>query len=76
MGQYKVGDKVEVTRLVSLDEELGILVGDIGKVVIAEYFGRGDCYIECHNPKWNHPHIKGYREMKESQIRKVGGGDG
>lgn len=71
MVRYKVGDRVEVIKLVSYDEDYGILVGDICKVTIANY--RNDvCYIECHNPKWTHPNVKGHREMMEGQIRKVG----
>lgn len=71
MGQYKVGDKVEVIKLVSFDDEYGILVGDVCKVVIANYRA-GECYIECHNPKWTHPNVNGRREMLERQIQKVG----
>lgn len=73
MERYKVGDKVEVTRLIACDEEYGVRVGDIGKVVIAEYNSEGDgYYIECYNPKWTHQNLKGYREMMQTQIRKVG----
>lgn len=71
MANYKVGDKVEVIRLVSFDEEYGILVGDVCKITIANYSGDYS-YIECQNPKWTHPNVKGSREMLESQIRKVG----
>lgn len=72
MAKYKVGDRVEVIKLVSFDEEYGILVGDIGKVIIAEYGASGSSYIECYNPKWDNPNLNGRREMLDSQIRKVG----
>lgn len=44
----KVGDKVEVISLWSMDKDLGIKVGDIAKVTYVE-----DDYVRCTNPRWN-----------------------
>ncbi|AIW02856.1 hypothetical protein [Acinetobacter phage P577] len=70
MGYYKVGDVVEITKLIALDEELGIKVGDIAKVQRVKDYDDGDQYIICYNPKWNRL-IDGLRRMVPRQLKKV-----
>lgn len=67
---YSLGDVVEITELVSLDKELGIKVGDVGKVV--NIINHPDSqYIQCYNPKWDHVKLNGLRQVVTRQIRKV-----
>lgn len=59
----KVGDKVEVIAVFSVDEEANIKVGDVAKVtVVIDHF-----WIQCENHEW----VDGLMPMMEYQIKKV-----
>ena len=68
MQYYKLGDVVEIVRLVHRDGRYGIRVGDIAKVVQVRNFEGGVQMVGCFNPKWSYG---GIREMTRLQIRKV-----
>lgn len=60
----KVGDKVEVIKVLAADEAANIKVGDVAKVTVV----KGPYWIQCENPEWE----DGYMPMRECQIKKVG----
>lgn len=65
----KVGDKVVIKYLAGLDEENGVKVGDVAKVVAATKY---DEDYWCFNPRWrrsNEEHEGNY--MRLDQLRKV-----
>lgn len=70
MGYYKVGDVVEITKLIALDEELGIKVGDIAKVQRVKDYDDGDQHMICYNPKWDRLTDR-LRRMVPRQLKKV-----
>lgn len=45
----KVGDKVTITHLVGIDQENGVQVGDVAKVVAADKYAED---YWCFNPRW------------------------
>lgn len=68
MSQYKEGDKVVVTRLVSTDFERGIRIGHVAKVLHI----RGlDGAAYCYNPEWDYRNLERQsRTMLSYQIEK------
>lgn len=66
----EVGDKVMITKLVGIDRDNGIQVGDVAKVVAADKYAED---YWCFNPRWRigGKEIRG-NYMRLDQIKKIG----
>lgn len=66
----KVGDKVVIKYLAGLDEENGVRVGDVAKVVAATKYDEG---YWCFNPRWRRSNEEiGGNYMRLDQLQKIG----
>lgn len=62
--KFQVGDKVEVTVVLSADEDSGIKVGDVAKITQVI----GVKWFNCVNPNWGKC---GSMHMRDYQLKKL-----
>ena len=62
--KFQVGDKVEITVVLSADEYNGIKVGDVAKITRVT----GSKWFICHNPNWGNC---GNMYMRDYQLKKL-----
>ena len=62
--KFQVGDKVEITVVLSADEYNGIKVGDVAKITQV----LGAKWFNCANPEWG---MGGRMFMRDYQLKKL-----